>query len=724
MQVQFAATVVLSSLGLLALSAVSVSASMAAEPVDVVQPTDPVEPETIIVIGSGQSSAYDVAQPKVVLDKSAIDRNPGNTLGTLLDDLPGVANASFGPGVGRPVIRGIGGSRVKILVNGSDSADVSAMSSDHSAMAEPVSAEKVEVIYGPAALLYGGGAVGGVMNVVDERIREQPGEGLTGSTAVRGSTNDDGFGVDAQLGMRRANWSLHLNGFERDAGDYRSGKRGDAHSGSNAGRIANSDSESRGGAVALSWADGRNGFIGGSISALQNDYGVPNLDGARLRVTPDQIRYDMKGAWWPDPQGRARWLEEWRTEVSFNDYEHAESGEEFDVPGAAIVDVGLFEQQTWEIRSRLRHAPIGPWQGTFGVQVTYQDLALCHDHGGCPGIPSYSAPWNGEIGFNLANRETGGFLLSHDTPMPLTRKIETGLFIVEQRDWSRGTIEVGARIDSISLRANPDPIDPNWRQQRSYYADNSYPPLSLSAAGTWVLSDRQRLGLTLSRVQRAPEAPEIFWNGDHHATFSFQLDNPDLDLETAWAVDLNWLRGTERNSYKVAVFHYRFDDYIYNDLKDFVDPFHGNDVYRHEQADARFFGAELSWHHRLAEHWAINLNGDLVRAERTDGEPLPRIPPASLLLGVNYTLNRLDARLATQWVRSQNEVAGNELASDGHVLIDAGIGYRLALRASQLRLAMAAQNLTDEYAVNHVSFLKQAAPLPGRNVQISVRWMF
>lgn len=682
------------------------------------------ELDTVVVIGSGQSSVYDVAQPVVVADKDAIDGNPGNTLGTLLDDLPGVSNASFGPGVGRPVIRGIGGSRVKILVNGSDSADVSAMSSDHPPMAESISAENVEVIYGPATLLYGGGAVGGVVNVVDQRIREQPGEGLRGSTAVQGSANDDGYGVDAMLNMSRANWSLHLDGFQRDASDYRSGTRGNVPAGFNSGRIANSDSESRGGALALSWADGENGFVGGSVSLLQHDFGVPNLDGAMFRVTPDQIRYDVKGAWRPDPTSAFGWLEEWRTEISFNDYEHAETGEEFDIPGAPIVDIGLFEQQTLEVRSRLRHAPIGQWQGSFGVQLTYQELALCHDHGGCNDIPSFGEPWNGEQGFNLANREREGFLLSHDTPMPLVRKLETGVFVVEQRDWSHGIVEVGARLDRVSLRVNPEPIDPNWRQERSYYADRSYSPLSLSTAGTWVLSDRQRLGLSVARVQRAPDAPEIFWNGDHHATFSFQLDNPDLGMETAWTVDLNWLRETPRNNYRAALFYYRFDDYIYNDLKDFTDPFHGNDVYRHEQADARFLGAELSWQHRLTERWRFDVNGDLVRAELLNGEPLPRIPPASLLLGVNYSLDRLDARLTTKLVRAQNQTARNESASEGHVLVNAGLGYRVPLAGSELRLNLAAQNLTDQYAVNHVSFLKQAAPLMGRNVQMSVRWLF
>ena len=683
------------------------------------------EIESVIVIGYGQSSVYGVAQPTVSFDKDAIDRNPGATLGSLLEDTPGISNSSFGPGVGRPVIRGVGGSRVKILVNGSDSADVSAMSSDHAPMAEPIAAQNIEVIYGPATLLYGGGAVGGVVNVLDDRIRERPGEGFKGSVGVRGSSNDEGYGAEGLLQGSAGNWSVHLEGFYRDAGDYRSGTSGEITDGFDSGRIANSDSESQGGTFALSWADGQHGFLGGSVSVLQSDYAVPNLDGAIFRVTPDQIRYDVKGAWWPDPGGAFGWLEEWRNELSFNDYQHAETGEEFDLPGAPIVDVGLFEQQTWEFRSRLRHAPIGSWQGTFGVHITHQNLDLCHDHGGCDGIPSFAGePWDGSMGFNLANRQRGDFFISHDTPMPLLEKLETGIFLVEERDWAHGTLEVGARIDRVAFQTDPDAIDPNWRQPRDYYRDRSYTPATLTAAGTWLLSDNQRLGLSLGRIQRAPGGTEIFWNGDHHATFSFQLDNPELDTETAWTIDLNWLYETERNTVRAAIYSYRFDGYVYNDLQDFKDPFHSNDVYRFKQEDAEFMGAELSWRHRLTDHWAFNLDVDVVQAELTNGVSLPRTPPVTMSLRANYTRNRLDAWLGTRVVLEQNDAAPNELPSPGHELLNAGLGYRLLLRESEVRFNLAAQNLTDQFAINHVSYLKRAAPLPGRNIQMSVRWEF
>src|SRR5690606_35263886 len=154
------------------------------------------ELDTVVISSAGQSSVYDVAQPVTVLGKDQIDRNTGTTLGTLLENTPGMANAAFGAGVGRPVIRGMSGSRGKILQNGSDTADLSAMSSDHSPMSEASAAEQIEIIYGPATLLYGGGAIGGVVNVIDRRIHEQPGEGISGDVAARSSSVDNGYSTD------------------------------------------------------------------------------------------------------------------------------------------------------------------------------------------------------------------------------------------------------------------------------------------------------------------------------------------------------------------------------------------------------------------------------------------------------------------------------------------------------------------------------------------------
>merc|ERR1711879_1046637 len=202
---------------------------------------------------------------------------------------------------------------------------------------------------------------------------------------------------------------------------------------------------------------------------------------------------------------------------------------------------------------------------TVGVQWSQRELALCHDHGGCSEIPNYSdTSWDGAQGLNLLLFNE--YLFAHDTPMPETSTQDVGVFWIGQRDWEHGMIEVGVRVDERTIKADENAITPSHRQQSSYYHDRTFTPVSVSAAATWVLDDQQRLGFSLARAQRAPDAEEIFWNGDHHATFAFQLDNGDLALETAYTADINWLWQGDVHTVRLATFLYEFKDYIYNDL--------------------------------------------------------------------------------------------------------------------------------------------------------------
>ena len=658
------------------------------------------ELDTVVISSAGQDSVYDVAQPVTVLDSDAISENQGDTLGTLLDDQPGIANASFGPGVGRPVLRGMSGSRVKILIDGMDSNDVSAMSSDHSPMADASAAEQVEVIQGPATLLYGGGAIGGVVNLIDQRIYEQPLSGLNGEVSARYGSNANSQDVQAKLNAGNGAWALHLDGFSRSSDNYEADGE----------EVENTDTESSGGSFGIS-RTGSQGFIGAGISTLEYDYGVPNEDNEDNRVRPEQTRYDLKGAWLPQ---NSSWLQEWRTELNYTDYEHDETDE-------GLV-VGLFEKDTTQLRTTLRHLPFGRWQGSFGLQASLQHLELCHDHSGCTDIPDYGdMTWDGSEG---SFDTYGGYDFAHDTPMPLTDTTDIGIYWVEQRDWSQGTIELGARIDQRTIESDPDSITPTYRHDERYYDDKTFNPLTLTAAATWVISEYQRWGLSLARAQRAPDAEELFWNGDHHATFSFQLDNPDLDTETAYTADLNWLYQDDSDSFRIAVYHYEYRDYIYNDRKDITDPYHGNTVYRHEQKDARFSGGEISWQHNLNDAWHLDMNADYVRARLTNGDNLPRIAPASALVAINWAKNLWQARVEGRLVAEQNDTGDNETSTDGYSMLNASLSRDIMLASNELRLRMAVNNITDELARNHVSYLKEYAPLQGRNIQLGARWKF
>lgn len=270
-----------------------------------------------VVISAGDGSALaDVAQAVLILDEEALSKNSGSSLGTLLEDQPGISNASFGPGVGRPVLRGMGGSRVKMMVNGHDSADLSAMSSDHAPMTEVSNARQVEVIQGPATLIYGNGAIGGVVNVIDNKIATEPVNQLSGSLGAKVTSTDQGRQYNAEMNGGNGQFAFHLDGLNKQSSDYHRG--GDDNKSSS--RVKNSDTRTEGGSLGLSWTPAEKGYLGLSISQLEYAYGLPNEENSSTRVKPKHIGYDIKSAWLNPLSG----INSWTNQISFNDYEHDE----------------------------------------------------------------------------------------------------------------------------------------------------------------------------------------------------------------------------------------------------------------------------------------------------------------------------------------------------------------------------------------------------------------
>lgn len=665
-----------------------------------------VELDTVVVSSGDNSSLADVAQPIQVLDQEALAKNPGDSLGTLLEQLPGISNAAFGPGVGRPVLRGLGGSRVKMMVNGHDTADLSAMSSDHAPMAEAANAHQVEVIQGPATLMYGGGAIGGAVNVVDNKIARQPVNEITGHVGAKISTNNAGRQLNAELNGGNGTYAWHLGGFSKATDDYHA---------ADSEKVNNSDTEGQGFSLGLSRTFAEKGFFGFSIFQTEYDYAVPNEDDEQTRVRPDQIRYDLKSSWLNPFAG----VVSWDNELSFNDYEH----DELTKPKVE----GLFDQETWEFNSRLRHAPLLGWQGHLGLNLRQQLIQLCHDHDGCSGIPDYSdQSWDGSRGSLLRN----DFPFAHNTPMPEAETQDIGYYLVEKRDWQNdylgsGNFELGARMDFRTISLDPKTVDPSWRQHQGYYGDVIFSPTTFSAAATWNVSEYQRWAVSAARAQRAPDAQEMFWNGDHHATFSYQLDNPSLVEETAYTVDLNWMLTTERWLARIAVYRYAFEDYIYNDLKDLANPYHPEDaVYRYEQADAEFYGGEARVEYLISNELHILAQTDYVSAqlkEAVDGNKnLPRTPPATALLQMGWQKNQWLVEVENRWSMKQRDTAAQEIAAAAYQHFNLRINYNTMLSADyEWQLGMQINNLFDAPGRNHVSYLKEFAPLPGRAISLT-----
>jgi iron complex outermembrane receptor protein len=659
--------------------------------------------DKVKVTASGQL-LDDVAQPVRVLDKDALQAKNGNTLGELLSDLPGISNASFGAGVGRPVIRGLGGNRVKMAINGTDSADVSAMSSDHAPMVDAANAESVEVIYGPNTLRFGSGAMGGVINMADSRFHEIPLHGIEGHVESSVSTADEGTSLSASTDMGAGQWVMHLDAFSRSSDNFRAG---------DGTTINNTDSESQGMNAGLNYIQQNGNAYGAAVSALDYNYGVPNPDDDRATVDPSQLRFDAQAIVYSLAS-----VDKLKMQFTHIDYEH---GENF-----ADIVVGLFDKTSSEFKTTFSWNNLAGWQSDLGFQFSNQHLELCHDHGGCPGIADFSDEnWDGTEGAALSDKIVDGYKLAHDAPMPLTDTQDLGVFWIMQRDWARGLLELGARYDQRTIETDPVSIDPIYRQAADYYDDKTFNSSSISAALTWRF-EKQKLGVSVSRSQRAPSADELYWNGDHHATFSFQLDNADLDVETAHSLDVTWTYDESDYQMQAAVYYYDFDGYIYNDLLSIDGSFHGDPIYRHEQKDAWFSGAEWQLDYEVASNWQWFLRADYVHARLKEGanKNLPRTPPLTTSTGVKWQTHYWQVSSDVKYYAQQNDVADNESASDGYHVLNVYAAYTQPLADSSVQVYVKAHNLTDEIGRNHVSYLKEYSPVVGRNINLGVTYTF
>jgi len=679
-----------------------VGASAHAE--DVAQ--DVAELEEVRVTASGQT-LNDVAQPIQVLHEDDIHGQNGHTLGEILSNLPGVSNASFGAGVGRPVIRGLGGNRVKMAINGTDSADVSAMSSDHAPMVDAANAKQIEVIYGPNTLRFGSSAMGGVVNMADARFHEYPAhEPWHGHVESSLSTGDESQNLKASMDASHDNWVVHLDGFTRSSENFADG---------NGQTIENTSTDSQGMNLGVNYLSDNGNAHGVAISLLDYKYGVPNPDNDAASVDPSQLRLDAQSIVFTPFAG----VSDMKTQFTYIDYEH---GENF-----ADTVVGLFEKTSSEFKTTLNLHSVGMWQVSTGLQWAWQDLQVCHDHSGCSGIPDYSQlSWDGSQGSNLGNETVDGYLLAHDTPMPLTQTQDLGVFWVMERDWAEGILELGARLDQRTIEADPTSIRPSYRQVASYYDDKQFNTASLSAAITWRF-DADKLGVSLSRSQRAPSADELYWNGDHHATFSFQLDNPDLDIETAYSLDVTWTQESDLHQLQGAMYYYDFDGYIYNDLLTLAGGFHSDPVYRHAQRDAWFAGAEGQLDVFVNETWTWFTVGDVVQARLKEGENknIPRIPPFTLTTGLKYASHAWQASADIKYHAQQSDVAENETETDAYTIVNAYASYTYELdQHSVVKVYVKGHNLTDEFGRNHVSYLKAYSPIMGRNMTLGVNYTF
>lgn len=617
----------------------------------------------VTAVPLGQA-ADQLVTPVSVLNGAALDDARSGTIGQTVAGVPGVQTTSFGQGVGRPVIRGLDASRVAVLADGLGSADVSNVSQDHAVAVEPFLADQVEILKGPSTLLYGSGAIGGVVNIVDGRIPQvAPANGLSGRTQLQYDSVSGGgtgmFRVDAG----NDGFALHADGLKRHDGDYDIPGRTLPNS------YVRSDSGALGGSLLGDW-----GYLGLSVSRYLDTYGNPAEPGDPAEGVPPvyidlaQTRYDLKGAL------KAPFAGIDKAEFSFGhtDYQHTEF--EGDEPGT------VFTNKANEGRLVLTHAPLGGWLGAFGVQAFHRDFAAV-----------------GEESF-----------------VPPTSTKGIGLFVTEQKEFGPLKVELGARGDRQSSTPEDGP-------KRDFH------PYSLSAGLAWRFDEAWHLTLNLDRAQRAPAEEELFAHGPHAASATFEIGDANLRKETANQAELGLHYHSELVDAKVAAYYNRYDDFIYlAGTGEIEDDFpvrqwsQANAKFRGGEAEATFHVAR-----NASGHYDLRVWGDTVRATLAGGGNLPRIPAGRFGTELSWHNDFWRASLGATHYFRQDKAAEFETPTAGFTLVSARLAWSFYnTDRSSWEAFVDGSNLANQTARLSTSLIKDQAPLPGRSFSIGVRGLF
>jgi len=621
----------------------------------------------VVSAGRGGHGSDEIVQPVNVLDAEELAENMQPTLGETLAQQPGVSSTYFGPGASRPVIRGQSGGRVRMLEGGLGVGDASATSPDHAVAIDPMTAERIEVLRGPATLLYGNTAVGGVVNVLDERVPDhRPQRPFGGTLKLRlGSVAHERAGALVLRGGA-GSWAWHVDALRRESGDY------DVPGGS----LAGSRLENEVGTLGGAWI-GKRGFFGAALRGTRLDYGVPAANDP-VRIDMETLRLDLRGGF-DLARGPIR---EMNFKAAVNDYEHRE------IEDGAIGT--RFFNEAFEGRVEFAQREMGRLSGLFGVQFASSEARV----------------------------------VGAEAFLPKVRRSTYALFAVEGIDHGDLHYEIGLRLERQQL--DPDVVvaaDPvNCGAPR----DADFASGSGSFGLTWLPGQSFGLSASVARTVRAPGAEELYSCGPHLATQSYEVGNVDLGRERTLGVDFGLRKRTGRLSGEVNLYYYDFGDYIYERDTGLIED--GLPLFRFVQGDASFRGgvmrAVVELVHDERHDFDLEFVADSVRAELDAGESLPRIPPASLGLGLRYRGDRWYGALLIRHYAEQERVATNESPSADYTLVRAKLGYRLVARGLLHDLLLTVSNLTDEEARPHTSRLKQLAPLPGRDVALSYRLVF
>lgn len=666
--------------------------------------------QDIVVTGALRVSRQDALSGVAVLTSDELASAMRSSLGETLTDTPGVSATSFGPNASRPVLRGLQGERVRVLSNGIGSIDASNTSADHAPAINPLLAKRIEVLRGPQALQYGSAAIGGVVNVIDRRIPDAVPDEPVHFAAMGGyasATEERSFTASADVALG-GGWVGHVDGAWLKTSDMRIGGfaltpalRAEALATSllpfdpddppefdfaaNAAvrdKLPNSAARTwslAGGAAYI----GEGGSLGVAYSRLDNRYGIPirfaTTLGAEQEAPSIQIKQDRIDARGEVLLGEGL-LEKLAFRYAFADYRHSEIEEDGTI-------ATTFFNQGMEGRLELIQAERGGWTGASGLQFVQRDFDVV-------GSEAY-----------LPKNETN----------------QLGLFTVQQLQSGPWRFEAGLRYERTRQKSLPGTAQPQF-----FAGQRRFNAVSASIGAAYDVAPGWKAGVNLSEANRAPAAEELFANGAHHGTETYEVGDPGLRKERARSVEAI-LRGSGGGyDIELSAYHSWFGNFIYEASTGAIAD--GLPEFRISQADARLYGFEAQAEVVLARpgSWTIAVEAlaDYVRATIRGAGPAPRIPPLRVKGGLHAKSPHIDLALEAERATAQNRVAAFETRTPGFTLVNAEAVWRPWGSEKMISLVLSANNLLDAVARRHASFLKDYAPLAGRDIRVSVRAEF
>ncbi|PCK30527.1 TonB-dependent receptor [Pseudoalteromonas piscicida] len=731
---------------------------------------EPTSVETIVVYSSAlHKNSMEMTSPVSVLSGDELKNHAKPTLGETLKGQPGINASYFGPVSSSPIIRGLDGPRVKITQNGLDSSDASRVGPDHANTNDSLAAQQIEVLRGPATLLYGSGAIGGVVNVVDNRIPTDVIEHLQGAADYSHDTNSNTNTFAVLLESGFDGFNFHFDGVKRKGGDYETPNfalphdehedhdgheehdehghedEHEEHALEYASKVDNTFIDSEQFNLGTSYV-GDHLTVGFSYGRVDTDYGIPahshighdhdhdHEEDAHDHDEEEAHAHEEESVFATVKQDRwqglvnyavhSDWLESIGLRVGYTDYEHAE------IEDGTVGTV--FKNDTTELRLTAEHR-LGQWHGTVGYHFSDSDYAA-----------------DGDEAFT-----------------PSTNTKTHALYILEERRFGDFTLELGGRVEDYQLSSKGNQLDAHEDDGDHDHEDEhdhghggnldagfiaydlDMTNLSLSIGGVYDYADGHNVAVSLSRSERAPLTAELLSNGIHIATSTYELglgyelegdhlhfEPQDIEQETSNNLDISFRKFSGNFGYTVNFFYNDIENFYYQALTDYIfSPEHGLEVADHEHegavpvfkfesSDAKLYGLEFDAHYKLSNYSRVKVFGDSLTAKLDNDDYLPRIPSNKLGVDYEHSYENLTANFTVTHYFDQDNIASYESETKGYTLVDMSFNYDFELMGNDMVGYVNLDNLTDELGFVHSSFIKEQAPLPGRNVKLGIRGYF